>query len=89
MMSYVQYSNQSEAERAADQHRRYIEQQLKELGEYQAIIALKLGIMVRGGSTPQLTEQLEDAQAEYGKRYSVIREYASAARLAAPTKNRY
>jgi hypothetical protein len=90
MMAFVQYGHhQTEAERAADDHRRYIDQQLKELGEYQAVIALRLGIMVRGGATPQLIEQLEDAQTEYGKRYTAIREYCSAARLAAPAKNRY
>ena len=90
MMAYVQYGHQTEAERAADQHRRDIEQQLKEMEQWQAAIVGTLRIMVRGGATPNNLKQLEDATAEYGIRFSAIMDYASVARLAAPkATNRY
>ena len=89
-MAFVQYGvHQTEAERAADTQRRDIEQCLKELGEWQAVILIALGVMIRGGATKASLAQVENASAEYGKRFAKIMTYASAYRLAAPAPNRY
>jgi hypothetical protein len=86
LMAFVQYGHQTEAERAAEQHRRDIEQQLKELEQWAAVIVGNLRIMVRSGASKQNIRQLEDAQAEYGKCYSAIRDYASLHRLTGPNR---
>ena len=90
-MAFEQYGvHQTEAERAADNHRRDIEQQLKELAEWQNCILVVLGIQIRSGATKATDAQLDNACAEYGKRFTAIRDYTSAPRLAAPAaKNRY
>jgi hypothetical protein len=89
-MSFVQYGvHRTEAERAADNHRRDIEQCLKELAEWQSVILIALGIQIRSGATKATDAQLDNACAEYGKRFTAIRDYTSAYRLAAPAPNRY
>jgi hypothetical protein len=64
-------------------------QLLKELEQWQGVIATNLGIMIRSGATPNNVKQLQEASAEYGERLSAIMDYAGTARLAAPAKNRY
>jgi len=88
---YAQHgAPQTEADRAADNHRREIEQQLKQLGEWQNCILVVLGIQIRAGATKATNEQLDNACSEYGKRFTAIRDYTSAFRLAAPKQsNRY
>jgi hypothetical protein len=86
MMAFVQYGHQTEAERAADQHKRDMEQQLKELGEWQDVIRLALSIMMRGGSNPASMKQIEEATEEYGRRFSAIMSYVSAIRLTGPKR---
>jgi hypothetical protein len=50
----------------AEERRRDAEEQLKQLGQWQNVIALNLGIWIRNGPSEAIRQQIADASNEYG-----------------------
>jgi hypothetical protein len=62
---------------------------LKEIQDWQGVILIALGIMIRSGASKASLAQIDEATAEYSKRFARIMNYASSYRLSVPAKNRY
>jgi hypothetical protein len=71
-MAYVQHAFMTEQERAEVRRQNELQDELKSLGEMQALIVLKLSIALRGGLTADLREQIEGAAASYGEHFEKL-----------------
>jgi hypothetical protein len=78
-------SEKAELER---QQRQEIADLFRDLEGMQALIRVKLEILVRGGATADLLKDIAAAAEDYGDAFNRIMALGSL-RLAAPTKNRY
>jgi hypothetical protein len=80
------HSYETAADAAAREKATEMAQLLKELEEWQRVIVVNLGVMIRGGANRASLQQLEDATAEYGERFRAITDYASVYRLGRPSR---
>jgi len=71
-MVYVTHVHMTETEREEVRRQNQLQDELKRLGEMQALIVLKLGIALRSGLTTKLRDEIEDAAASYGKAFSKL-----------------
>jgi hypothetical protein len=88
-MSGFHHTYEDENDARARETATEMAQTLKELGDYQNCILIALGVMIRSGASKASLAQVENATAEYGKRFARIMDYASNYRLSAPASNRY
>jgi hypothetical protein len=85
-VSFIQYGFQTEAERAADQHRRDLEQQLKELAQWQGVIVGQLEQLIRGAPPDRIRARINEASREYGIRLKALLESGSSYQITGPSR---
>src|SRR5882762_61191 len=68
-MSGFHHTYEDENDARARETATEMAQTLKELGDYQNCILIALGVMIRSGASKASLAQVENATAEYGKRF--------------------
>lgn len=88
-MNRFHHSYETDADAVARETAAEMALLLKEIQDWQGVILIALGVMIRSGASKASLAQIDNATAEYGVRFQKIMEYASTYRLSAPAANRY